>query len=392
MQESCRDECNRGEQCTVPEYEVQDMNTKTFHVGLFGKLWREALQPRDYSLQSEEEEENGEAEDPLVSEELSCNMDTAAELRLVCSINTLKYEGEDEAEPENIPEDTELVTLGIRKKMQERRDETIIVDRICRQEKFNYAWESHADGKKPENPSNLVQEGELILTFNIIYPIIFEKHKEHKPYQRVLVLGSQNLTELRDFIACVSDLQVGGEYSDTPDMVPANISKDLFKSAFFYFNGVFYNDMRYPECRDLSKTVIDWSESLDRGYGKFKTAQMEHHTFNDLNIKVGFPYFYCHQGDCEHLVLITDIRLVHKDDCLDRTLYPLITKKPWILTRKCFVCKMYIARWVTNEDSLAPEDPCLFCDVCFRMLHYDEEGNKLGEFLCYPYLDPGTFN
>lgn len=51
-----------------------------------------------------------------------------------------------------------------------------------------------------------------------------------------------------------------------------------------------------------------------------------------------------------------------------------------------------ICRWVTNKDSLAPEDPCFFCDVCFRMLHYDVEGNKLGEFLAYPYVDPGIFN
>ena len=53
---------------------------------------------------------------------------------------------------------------------------------------------------------------------------------------------------------------------------------------------------------------------------------------------------------------------------------------------------MYTARWVTNKDSLAPEDPCFFCDVCFRMLHYDAEGNKLGDFLAYPYVDPGIFN
>lgn len=37
-------------------------------------------------------------------------------------------------------------------------------------------------------------------------------------------------------------------------------------------------------------------------------------------------------------------RLVHRDDCLDRTLYPLLIKKHWLWTRKCFVCKMYTAR------------------------------------------------
>lgn len=49
-------------------------------------------------------------------------------------------------------------------------------------------------------------------------------------------------------------------------------------------------------------------------------------------------------------------------------------------------------RWVTNDDSLASQDPSFFCDVCFQMLHYDIEGNKLGEFLAYPYVDPGIFN
>lgn len=41
----------------------------------------------------------------------------------------------------------------------------------------------------------------------------------------MLVLGSQKLTELRDSICCVSDLQIGGEFSSTPDQAPEHISK-----------------------------------------------------------------------------------------------------------------------------------------------------------------------
>lgn len=41
----------------------------------------------------------------------------------------------------------------------------------------------------------------------------------------MLVLGSQNLTEVRDAISCVSDLQIGGEFSNTPDLAPEHISK-----------------------------------------------------------------------------------------------------------------------------------------------------------------------
>lgn len=30
------------------------------------------------------------------------------------------------------------------------------------------------------------------------------------------------------------------------------IFQDHFKSAYFFFEGVFYNDMRFPECQDIS--------------------------------------------------------------------------------------------------------------------------------------------
>lgn len=148
----------------------------------------------------------------------------------------------------------------------------------------------------------------------------------------------------------------------------------------------------YADGLSVFRTIIEWSESHDRGYENLQSVKMEDYVFNDLFLKIGFPYLYCHQGNCEHIIIITDIRLIHHDDCLDRNLYPLLVKKHWLCTRKCFVCKMYTARWVTNRDTLAPEDPCFFCDVCFRMLHYDAEGNKLGEFLAYPYVDPGIFN
>ncbi|XP_043422271.1 snRNA-activating protein complex subunit 3 isoform X2 [Prionailurus bengalensis] len=327
---SRQDPVSSSGSCNFPEYELPELNTRAFYVGAFGELWRGRLrgegdlslkEPQASALPGSQGVAEWGQEDAAVARDLGCSLEAAAELRTVCGRDKLKCleEGED---PEVIPEDTDLVTLGVRKRLLEQREETITIDRVCRQETFAYEMESHAIGKKPENPADMVEEGELILSVNILYPVIFHKHKEHKPYQTMLVLGSQKLTELRDSICCVSDLQIGGEFSNTPDQAPEHISK----------------------------------------------------------------------GDCEHVVVITDIRLVHRDDCLDRTLYPLLIKKHWLWTRKCFVCKMYTARWVTNNDSFAPEDPCFFCDVCFRMLHYDSEGNKLGEFLAYPYVDPGTFN
>ncbi|XP_021235270.1 snRNA-activating protein complex subunit 3 [Numida meleagris] len=68
------------------------------------------------------------------------------------------------------------------------------------------------------------------------------------------------------------------------------------------------------------------AESLDRGYGNLQSVKMEDYTFNDLSLKIGFLCLFCHQGNCEHIVVITDVRLIHRD-CLDRNLHPLLIKR-----------------------------------------------------------------
>nr|XP_006629898.1 PREDICTED: snRNA-activating protein complex subunit 3 isoform X1 [Lepisosteus oculatus] len=375
---------------SVPTYEYKGVNTKVFHVGSFGKLWGEKLNPDYFSLQ-ENAANSEEAEDAAFAEEVGISADVLEEVKFVCSLDTLR------CHPENESPDTEVVgpnpslqTLRVQKRKQDYR-ETLTIDKTCRSNIYASEMECVTERKRPADPEAMVAEGEIILSINIVYPVIFKRFRKHRQHQTMRVLGSQKLTELRDSICCVSDLQVSGEFSNMPDLAPEHINKDHYKSAFFFFEGVFYNDMRYPECRDLSQTILDWAQN-HYTHDKLQAAKMEEATFNDLKIKIGFPYLYCHQGDCEHIIIITDIRVAHRDDCLDKTLYPVITKKHWVQTRKCSVCNMYIPRWVTSKDCFAPMDPCFFCDKCFRMLHYDTHGNKLGEFLAYPYVDPGTFN
>lgn len=56
------------------------------------------------------------------------------------------------------------------------------------------------------------------------------------------------------------------------------------------------------------RTTIEWAKA--RNFPPYSQSKMEDTRFADLTVKVGFPYLYCHQGDCEHLVIITDVRLV----------------------------------------------------------------------------------
>ncbi|CAN9510307.1 unnamed protein product [Ophioblennius macclurei] len=374
--------------CTtnIPEYEYADVNSKAFHIGSFRDEWLKRLRPHDYSYRLEGDEETFDAN--FVSE-TGISAEVLAELKSACSLDSLRCHPEDqEPDRDTVPPDSTLKTLQQRRKKQDHKA-TLKVTKN-RHDLYADELDRSIVNRSLDTVTDLIPEGEVILTINVYYPATFEKFVYVRPHITLLMTGSHYLTDLREAICCVSNLQVCGEFSSNPDVAPDFVCKDHFKSAFFFFEGVFYNDTRFPECQDISATIVEWAKA--RNFPSFSQAKMEDTRFVDLTVKVGFPYLYCHQGDCEHLVIITDVRLAHKDDCLDKKLYPLLIHKHRFLTQKCAVCNMFISRWFTTNDQFAPSDPCLFCDKCFRMLHYDADGNKLGEFQAYPYVDRGAFN
>lgn len=79
--------------CNFPEYELPELNTRAFHVGAFGELWRGRLRREgDLSLKEPQESalpgSHGVAdwgqEDAAVARDLGCSLEAAAELRTVC--------------------------------------------------------------------------------------------------------------------------------------------------------------------------------------------------------------------------------------------------------------------------------------------------------------------
>ncbi|KAM9792994.1 snRNA-activating protein complex subunit 3 [Neosynchiropus ocellatus] len=369
----------------IPEFECIDVNTKPFHIGSFRNEWLKRLKPWHYSFQKEDEE----SFHANFAADLGLSDDTMAELRSICSVDSLRCHPEgEEPEIEVVPPNPTLKTLIQRKKKQDYKATLKIAKN--RHDHLTEQMERLVVRGQAYRGCDLVDEGDVLLTVNVYHKGFGEKFAIVRPHTCFLVMGSHTLTDLRDAICCVSDIQVCGEFSSTPDVAPDFISKDLFKSAFFFFEGVFYNDMRFPECQDISATTIEWAKS--HNFPEFQQAKMEDTRFLDLKVKVGYPYLYCHQGDCEHLVIITDVRLLHMNDCLDKQQYPLVIHKHRAVTQKCAVCYTFIGRWYTTKDQFAPSDPCIFCDKCFRMLHYDTEGNKLGTFEAFAYVDRGAFN
>lgn len=73
-----------------------------------------------------------------------------------------------------------------------------------------------------------------------------------------------------------------------------------------YIGETFYNDMRYPSNVDYSEVVMAWARQRDLYLGK--KQKMEETKIFDLTVKLGYPYLYQHQGNCEHLFCFSDIR------------------------------------------------------------------------------------
>ncbi|XP_051156337.1 snRNA-activating protein complex subunit 3 [Leptopilina boulardi] len=198
----------------------------------------------------------------------------------------------------------------------------------------------------------------------------------------LVILGSQTLADVRDKISCLCDLSIATDVSKKPVLKAGPSAKEVYKSGFFFIEGTFYNDMRGPENKDNSLVIREWATA--RNIGSFDTALMEETRIDSLKVKFGFPWVYQHQGNCEHLIVFGDARLLNLNDDLAVSSYPRIHRiKPYI-NRYCMTCGIFSVRWITTDNERLPHDPCFFCESCFKSYNYIQ-GEKIGSFSAYPY-------
>jgi len=214
-----------------------------------------------------------------------------------------------------------------------------------------------------------IDPNEVVLSIALYHP------KKATKTQEFLVLGSQSLVELKDHFYCLSDLAFG---------------ECTTSSGYFFIENVFYDDTRAQNSIEYSKELIEWVRKNNRytkpEFGLYTSKKMEHTFFVDLSVRIGVPYLYCHRGNCEHVMTINEVRMIHEDDNQNKRAYPLQTFQNKIRRKKCRVCDIYPAKYVTRGDPVAPENPCFFCDKCYGPLHYREDGTPLYTNIeTYPY-------
>ncbi|KAJ3708652.1 hypothetical protein LUZ61_012357 [Rhynchospora tenuis] len=239
---------------------------------------------------------------------------------------------------------------------------------------------------------------EVILCVEIYHP-----KKYGTKTQEFLVLGSQMLTDLRDNIYCLTDKLMKAAGTSEP-------------SAYFLIEDTFYNDMRQHSSVDFdySRSIIDWLENSQgeasakwdaiisgelrkkqkkllgdleaSSLPKFKTAHMQKTCFSNVRLRLGNGYLYCHQGNCRHLIVIRDMRLLNPDDAQMQGDYPMLVYQLRTKFRKCSVCQIYHANKMTVDDKWAPVNPCYFCLNCYYLLHYNEDNTLLYPHQAFDYI------
>lgn len=119
---------------------------------------------------------------------------------------------------------------------------------------------------------------------------------------------------------------------------------------------------------------------------------MENVKFEDLDIQLGYPYLYLHQGDCEHLVVFSDLRMHNRNQ--DFKFYSSFPCRVGTVNRhksKCNLCELNASKWIVYDNQHLPYSPFFFCENCFRSFNYNENGEALGIFKAYPYIYSSAF-
>ena len=113
-----------------------------------------------------------------------------------------------------------------------------------------------------------------------------------------------------------------------------------------------------------------------------KVIPMDSVSLQNLSVRLGAPYVFCHGNGCEHVISFTDLRVEKSAK------YPRETFRRPMVRKDCDVCgKREKAQYVVYGHPQAGKDPTYFCESCYTGFLYDENGKLIFKNCqVYPYF------
>jgi len=195
-----------------------------------------------------------------------------------------------------------------------------------------------------------------VVTVSVYNRLTWSYNFVYRSSQHV-VLSSNTLGELYNVIPCpskelpdestVDGLLVG--YESGPSKYPGGYVVVIEGTA--YGEGLTENDY-------ASKLVAHTSKPLAIGSKTHETP------FSSLSLRLNHPYWLVHHGNCEHFLVVDQIRLLHPHD--PPSGYPLTTHITPPLLGNCRACSKVPAVYSIVGDIRLGESPCILCAPCWR--------------------------
>ena len=71
---------------------------------------------------------------------------------------------------------------------------------------------------------------------------------------------------------------------------------------------------------------------------------MSDFTISDITFRIGYPYLFRHIDHCDHMIMLTDIRIKDRYDIYLQESNSIITYQKKIKRRICDACLLYFAK------------------------------------------------
>eukprot|EP00039_Didymoeca_costata_P011158 m.154762 g.154762 ORF g.154762 m.154762 type:complete len:376 (-) comp15084_c0_seq25:912-2039(-) len=206
----------------------------------------------------------------------------------------------------------------------------------------------------------------ICLTSSVALLVVdFYHHEKALRLQECVVRSDQTLESLCDVFDCII-----GKYGENDiETVNARTATGTRRKrpSFFFIENVFYNDTRAGAHHDAySKPIMAWREKQN-----IQPAFIEHPNgmkvkFEDLSVVLHKQYLFQHEGHCEHHVVFTDIRLPRLEESTLE--FPRETLRAKVHQKKCQICQIFPAEFVTLDEEDILHNPCRFCKRCFEQV------------------------
>ncbi|KAI6186620.1 Small nuclear RNA-activating complex polypeptide 3 [Aphelenchoides besseyi] len=288
--------------------------------------------------------------------------------------------------PKNSRLSTHQVLDDIRKTSKSQKNKK---DYVTRGRYFKYR---ESELQRPLKPKHVMPQKDIVLTVHLLRPntILNDTIVSHNDYRtlcevRFRIRGQMSLAKLKSKIFCQADFWCGIKHTeDASDQ--SNYFMNKFPSSFMFIHDTFYVDQSHPNSQDITVPVREFMQRKDC-FREFYVKDLNETKVVDLKLRLGHPYLYLHQGHCEHLMIFTDLRLLHANDSQDMNSYP-VRVYDRIPATACVTCKEENAAYVITESDRMPTNPAFMCQKCFKSFHFDHQ-TEIGEFTAYHFIDRG---